>query len=131
MCYVFFNKNYYTKDYGCSYKIIVVSLVTTMPEASSYIASVRMKAADLGVAGLFGSCVFNITIIFYADIFYSKNLVNQLENAHIIACVVSLVLIIIAALLVYFKNNIQNSIKNTILVSIAAIYCIGILLITT
>ncbi|MEC7837438.1 MAG: hypothetical protein VX523_01790 [Chloroflexota bacterium] len=111
--------------------IIVVSLVTTMPEASSYIASVRMKAADLGVAGLFGSCVFNITIIFYADIFYSKNIINQFEDAHIIACVVSLFLISIAALLVYLKNNIQNSIKSTILFLIIVIYCIGILLITT
>ena len=53
--------------------IIVSSLVTSMPEASSFIASVRLKAADLGVAGLFGSCVFNVTIIFYTDIFsYEK-----------------------------------------------------------
>jgi len=111
--------------------IIVVSLVTTMPEASSYIASVRMKAADLGVAGLFGSCVFNLTIIFYADIFYPKTIINQFENAHIIACIVSLFLIIIAALLVYLKNNIQNSIKIITLFVIIVIYCIGILLITT
>ena len=51
-----------------------------MPEASSYIASVRMKATDLGVAGLFGSCVFNVTIIFYTDIFYVGNIIEQFEN---------------------------------------------------
>lgn len=111
--------------------IIVVSLVTTMPEASSYIASVRMKAADLGVAGLFGSCVFNLTIIFYADIFYAKSIINQFEKAHLIACIVSLLLISIAALLVYFKNNTQSYIKNLTLFVIILVYGIGILLITT
>ena len=49
--------------------IIVSSIVTSMPEASAFFASVRLKAADLGIAGLFGSCVFNVTIIFYTDIF--------------------------------------------------------------
>ena len=50
--------------------ILLVSFVTTMPEASSTIAAARIGAMDLGVAGLFGSCAFNVTILFYADPFF-------------------------------------------------------------
>ena len=38
--------------------ILAVSIVTTMPEASATVAAARMGAADLGVAGLYGSWRF-------------------------------------------------------------------------
>ena len=66
--------------------ILLVSLVTTMPEAASTIAAARIGAMDLGVAGLFGSCAFNITILFYADIFYRGGILGlQTEPAHFVA----------------------------------------------
>ena len=111
--------------------IIVSSLVTSMPEASSFIASVRLKAADLGVAGLFGSCVFNVTIIFYTDIFYSGNIVQQFENSHIIATITGLLLISLAGLTVFLKSRAKGLIINSTLLSIVLDYAVGIMLITT
>ena len=111
--------------------IIVSSLVTSMPEASSFIASVRLKAADLGVAGLFGSCVFNVTIIFYTDIFYSGNIVQQFENSHIIATITGLLLISLAGLTVFLKSRAKGLIINSTLFSIVLVYAVGIMLITT
>ena len=55
--------------------ILAVSIVTTMPEASATVAAARMGAADLGVAGLYGSCVFNVTILSFADPFYRQGIV--------------------------------------------------------
>ena len=111
--------------------IIVSSIVTSMPEASSYIASVRMKATDLGVAGLFGSCVFNVTIIFYTDIFYVGNIIEQFESAHIIATITGLLLISISALLIFLKGNLSGYMKNAFLVVLVLIYIAGIFFITT
>ena len=107
--------------------IIVSSLVTSMPEASSFIASVRLKAADLGVAGLFGSCVFNVTIIFYTDIFYSGNIVQQFENSHIIATITGLLLISLAGLTVFLKSRAKGLIINSTLFSIVLVYAVGIM----
>ena len=111
--------------------IIVSSIVTSMPEASAFFASVRLKAADLGVAGLFGSCVFNVTIIFYTDIFYIGNIVQQFENSHIIATFTGLFLISLAGLAVYLKSKARGFIINSTLASIVLVYAVGIILITT
>ncbi|NCG35672.1 MAG: hypothetical protein GWO78_06780 [Dehalococcoidales bacterium] len=111
--------------------IIVSSIVTSMPEASAFFASVRLKAADLGIAGLFGSCVFNVTIIFYTDIFYVGNIVKEFENAHIIATITGLLLISLAGLAVYLKSKARRLVINSVLSSIVIVYALGIILITT
>ena len=81
--------------------ILAVSLVTTIPEASATIAAARIGAADLGVAGLFGSCAFNVTILFYADFFYREGiLVNQTEPAHFVAGGVAIGLIMVGMVLI-------------------------------
>jgi cation:H+ antiporter len=87
--------------------ILAVSLVTTLPELSSTVAAARMGAIDLGVAGLFGSAVFNASILVYADPFYRGGvLVNQAEPAHIIAGCVAFGLILAALALVMGRNRI-------------------------
>lgn len=88
--------------------ILAVSLVTTLPELSSTVAAARMGAADLGVAGLFGSAVFNASILVYADPFYRGGvLINQAETAHIIAGCVAFALILAALALVMGRNRIS------------------------
>lgn len=111
--------------------IIVSSIVTSMPEASSYFASVRLKAADLGVAGLFGSCVFNVTIIFYTDLFYVGDIVQQFETSHMLATITGLALITIAASVVYLKDKASKLFINSLLFSIIIVYLACIFTITT
>jgi|TARA_B110000240_G_C13407190_1_gene413609 cation:H+ antiporter len=111
--------------------IIAVSLVTTMPEASAYFASVKMKAADLGVAGLLGSCVFNISIIFYADIFYKGNLMSQFENAHIAAGIFTSVMILLAMFIILFKDKLEKLIINSLLFGLIVLYALGIFFVTS
>ena len=88
--------------------ILAVSVVTTLPELSSTLAAVRMGAVDLGVAGLFGSAVFNASVLAYADPFYRGGvLVNQTEGVHIIAGCVAVGLILAALVLVMGRNRIS------------------------
>ena len=110
--------------------ILAVSLVTTMPEASATIAAARMGAEDLGVAGLFGSCVFNVTILTFADIFYREDiLVNQTEAAHLVAGGVALGLIILGLALVLGRNRLREMAAATGLVLMALIWIAGAVLV--
>lgn len=103
--------------------ILLVSLVTTMPEASSTIAAARLGAFDLGVAGLYGSCAFNVTILFYADIFYRGGeviegtgvgtdsvgiLLNRPQPEHFLAGSVAIVLMLIGLTLIMMRHRIPQ-----------------------
>ena len=106
--------------------IIAVSLVTTMPEATSTIAAARIGAVDLGVAGLFGSCAFNTTILFFADIFYREGiLVNQAEPAHLAAGGVALGLILTALVLILGRDRIHKVVVAAGLAAMASVYIAG------
>ena len=89
--------------------ILAVSLDTTMPEAAATIAAARMGAADLGVSNLYGSAAFNVTILFYADLFYRDGvLVNRSEPAHFVAGGVAIGLILCGLALILGRNRLRN-----------------------
>ncbi len=110
--------------------ILLVSLVTTMPEASSTVAAARIGAFDLGVAGLYGSCAFNVTILFYADIFYRGGevvegtglgvdnvaiLLNRPQPEHFLAGSVAIVLMLIGLVMILARNRITPLLVRAVL----------------
>jgi cation:H+ antiporter len=106
--------------------ILAVSFVTTMPEASSTIAAARIGAADLGIAGLYGSCAFNVTILFYADIFYRDGILNnQVEPAHFAAGGVAIGLILTGMLLILARERIKKVVVAAVLALMASAYIAG------
>ena len=112
--------------------ILLVSLVTTMPEASSTIAAARMGAMDLGVAGLYGSCAFNVTILFYADPFFREGVLgNHTEPAHFVAGGVAVGLMLGGFVLVLSRNRIKSSIAAIALALMAATYIVGAVVVAT
>ena len=89
--------------------ILAVALVTSMPEISATLAAARLGAADLGFAGVYGSCVFNITILAYADFFYRKGVVvNSADTEHYIAGVLAAGLIIWGGILLWGRNRLPQ-----------------------
>jgi cation:H+ antiporter len=108
--------------------ILAVSLVTTMPEMSSAIAAARIGAADLGVAGLFGSNAFNASILFYVDPFYRDGILgNQTEPAHFIAGGVAIGLMFAVLALILWRNRIKHTLVASAFVLIILIYIAGAL----
>ena len=106
--------------------ILAVSLVTTMPEAASTVAAVRMGAPDLGVSGLFGSCVFNVTILSYADPFYREGiLVNQVEPSHFVAGGMATGLILVGLVLVLGRDRLPRIVTASGLALMASGYVTG------
>ena len=112
--------------------ILLVSLVTTMPEASSTIAAARIGAMDLGVAGLYGSCAFNVTILFYADIFYRDGILGlQTEPAHFVAGGMAIGLMLVGFVLIMFRERIHATVAAVLLALMAAGYIAGAVVVAT
>ena len=106
--------------------ILAVSIVTTMPEASAAIAAARMGAADLGIAGLYGSCVFNVTILSFADPFFRRGvLVNYPEPEHFVAGIFAVALILWGGVLLWGRNRIPQPAIVGGLALMAAAYLVG------
>ncbi|OGA43417.1 MAG: hypothetical protein A3G24_13640 [Betaproteobacteria bacterium RIFCSPLOWO2_12_FULL_62_13] len=52
--------------------VLLVSLVTTLPEGSVTIAAAMRKSYGIVVGNVYGSCAFNVFIISISDLFYAK-----------------------------------------------------------
>ena len=106
--------------------ILAVSIVTTMPEASATVAAARMGAADLGVAGLYGSCVFNVTILSFADPFFRSGvLLNFAEPAHFISGGIAVALILLGGVMLWGRNRLSQPVIVAGLAAMATFYIIG------
>ena len=116
--------------------ILAVSIVTTMPEASACVAAARMGAADLGVAGLYGSCVFNVTILSYADPFYRSGggldsscasvvLTNCPSPEHFVAGIIAVGLILFGGALLWGRNRLPSPVVAGGLGLMAVVYLAG------
>ncbi|MBC8280148.1 MAG: sodium:calcium antiporter [Chloroflexi bacterium] len=109
--------------------ILLLAVVTSMPEVSATVAAARMGAADLGVGGLFGSCGFNATILFYSDLFYRDGiLVNQAETAHFVAGGSAVALMIISLALILGRIRINGGFIIMGLALMVGVYFTGAIL---
>jgi cation:H+ antiporter len=103
--------------------ILAASIVTTMPEAAATIAAARIGAADLGIGNLYGSCAFNVTILFYADPFYRQGIiVNQTDPTHFVAGGVAILLMVLGLILVLARNRLHQVVVIGGLALMVAIY---------
>ena len=106
--------------------ILAVSIVTTMPEASACVAAARMGAADLGVAGLYGSCVFNATILSYADPFFRGGVImNFASPEHFVSGGIAVGLILFGGLLLWGRHRLSQPVIVTGLALMAVVYLLG------
>ena len=75
--------------------VLALALVTSLPELSTSIAAIRIRATDLAVGGLFGSCAFNVLVLAIADPFYRKGtLVETLEKDNLAAGLMAMLLMV-------------------------------------
>ena len=106
--------------------ILAVSIVTTMPEASATVAAARMGAADLGVAGLYGSCVFNVTILAFADPFFRDGVImNFAAPEHFVAGIIAVALILWGGLLLWGRHRLPQPLVVAGLGLMASVYVGG------
>ncbi len=81
---------------------LFLAISTSMPELVVTIAALRLGATDMAVADILGSNMFNIAIIFVADLFYTEgSILSSVSNSHLItvAMAIAASLLVIAGLL--------------------------------
>jgi len=66
--------------------VLLVSIVTTLPEGSVTVAAAMRKSYGIVIGNVYGSCAFNVFVIFIADLFYTKGpLLGAMTPAHFVA----------------------------------------------
>lgn len=69
---------------------IFMSLATTSPEIVVSISALRMGQPGMALGNLFGSCIFNISLIFVDDVFYHGSILADVSQTHIFTAFLAL-----------------------------------------
>jgi cation:H+ antiporter len=87
--------------------VLLVSIVTTLPEGSVTVAATLRRSYGIVLGNVFGSCAFNVSIIFFADLFHTAGpLLGAMEAAHFVAAAAAFVLMGMSyVLLMSYKNG--------------------------
>lgn len=72
--------------------VLLVSIVTTLPEASVTVAATLRKSYGIAMGNVYGSNVFNVTILSFSDLFSETPLLAAMEGAHYAAALGALAL---------------------------------------
>ena len=66
--------------------VLLVSIVTTLPEGSVTVAAAMRKSYGIVIGNVYGSCAFNVFVVFIAGFFYTKGpLLGTMTPAHMVA----------------------------------------------
>ncbi len=73
--------------------VLLVSIVTTLPEASVTVAAAMRRSYGLVLGNIYGSCAFNLFVIPIAGLFFVGGpLLAEMESAHFVAAGAAVVL---------------------------------------
>ena len=73
--------------------VLLVSIVTTLPEGSVSVAASLRRSYGIAMGNVYGSCAFNVTIVFIADFFHLRGpLLREMNAAHFAAAISAFVL---------------------------------------
>ncbi len=95
--------------------VLFLGLATTLPEATVSIMALRLNQVGMSIGNLIGSNVFNLSILFWADLFYRQgSLLGACSYNMFYAAMSGLILMII----VYYalKNKISNHIPSLLII---------------
>lgn len=111
--------------------VLAVAIVTTLPELTVGITSIRIGAPEMAIAGLYGSNAFNIAILAVADLAYVEgSLFGALGDSHLIAGGFAVLLMGLGLIQVRLRRTLQYfSLTEPSTILLVAIYLAGLFLI--
>ena len=66
--------------------LVLVAITTSLPEISTTIGSVKLKRYDMAFSNIFGTNLFDVALVFIADLFFMKGAVlGALDNFTVVA----------------------------------------------
>jgi len=73
--------------------VLLVAIVTTLPEGAVTVAAALRKSWGIVIGNVYGSCAFNVFILFFSDLFYRPGpLLGTMQAEHFVAAAGALLL---------------------------------------
>jgi cation:H+ antiporter len=99
--------------------VLLVAIVTTLPETSVSVAAALRRSYGIVIGNVYGSCAFNIFVLFFADLFHPTiPLLTQMQAAHFAAATAAFLFMSMGYLL---AREMQTSHRNSTMAVIPAI----------
>ncbi|MTI61537.1 MAG: sodium:calcium antiporter [Firmicutes bacterium] len=85
---------------------ILIAAATSLPELVATIAAIRINAYNMAIGNVFGSNIFNMIIVFFADLFYTKApVLSAVSVLHIITALIGLIMSTIALIGLFYRSK--------------------------
>jgi len=82
---------------------LLLAAVTSLPEAVSTIAAVRLGAVDMAIANIFGSNAFNMIILASLDVTLADSLLSVVSETHAITAACVLIITAVGLLSILYR----------------------------
>lgn len=82
---------------------ILMSLATTSPEMVVSISALRMGQVGMALGNLYGSCIFNMSLIFVDDIFYPGSILAQASSTHVFTALLAITMVAVSLIGLIFR----------------------------
>lgn len=85
---------------------IMVAAATSLPELVASISAIRINAYNMAIGNVLGSNIFNMIIVFFADIFYKGGyILAEVNVIHVITAMVGLIMSSIALIGLFYRSK--------------------------
>ncbi|SFL17459.1 cation:H+ antiporter [Halanaerobium salsuginis] len=106
---------------------ILVAAATSLPEFVATISAVRLNAYNMAVGNIFGSNIFNMAVIFFADLFYRQGiLLADVKIVHILTAAIGIVMATIILIGLFYRSRRSFLFLGWDSIAAAAVYLIGV-----
>lgn len=108
---------------------ILVAAATSLPELVATISAIKINAYNMAIGNVFGSNIFNMTVIFFADIFYRRGvLLADARIVHIVTAMVGVVMSTIILIGLFYRSRRSFLLMGWDSITAAIFYFVGVYL---
>ncbi|MGM0602158.1 MAG: sodium:calcium antiporter [Bacillota bacterium] len=108
---------------------ILVAAATSLPELVASISAIRLNAYNMAVGNVLGSNIFNMTVIFFADLFYRDGiLLADAKIVHIITAMVGIAMSAVILIGLFYRSRRSLFFLGWDSIFVSIIYFIGVYL---
>jgi len=85
---------------------ILIAAATSLPELVASISAIRINAYNMAIGNVMGSNIFNMTIVFFADLFYRGGyILSSVKVVHIITAMVGLIMSAVVLIGLFYRSR--------------------------
>jgi cation:H+ antiporter len=83
-----------------------IAVTTSLPEVVTTFTAARLGIFDMAIGNIFGANLFNLVIIFFADIFYTGGpILHAVSSGHLVTALMSVILTSIAVIGLIYRSQ--------------------------